>query len=194
FVRRVAVTMQHYGIAYERRVLSVFADADAVAELTPLGKVPVLILADGESIFDSAAILDWLDGEAGPDRALTPPAGPARRAVLQHATIAAGLAERSVEYRGETVRRPEGQRDAARIERLAIQLRASLGWLEARAGGDWLCGGAMSQADVTAAVALTNLAHKLPQFLEGGACPRLQALAARCEALPCFRAVPFIEG
>ena len=33
FVRRVAVTLRHYGVAYERNPLSVFADYDAVCAL-----------------------------------------------------------------------------------------------------------------------------------------------------------------
>ena len=60
FVRRVAVTLHHYGMPFERQVLSVFADAAAVRAVNPLGQVPALRLDDGETLFDSAAILDWL--------------------------------------------------------------------------------------------------------------------------------------
>ena len=42
FVRRVAVVMHYYGLAFGRRVLSTFADFDAMLELGPLGKVPIL--------------------------------------------------------------------------------------------------------------------------------------------------------
>src|SRR5471030_371533 len=72
FVRRVAVTMHHYGMAFERRVLSTFADFDAMLALSPLGKVPALVLPDGETLCDSRAILDFLHGQAGPARALLP--------------------------------------------------------------------------------------------------------------------------
>ena len=58
FVRRVAVTLRHYGMAYQRKPLSVFADYDAVRALHPLGRVPILLLDDGETLADSAAILD----------------------------------------------------------------------------------------------------------------------------------------
>jgi glutathione S-transferase len=43
FVRRVAVTLHHYGVAFERRVLSTFADFDTMLELGPPGKVPVFV-------------------------------------------------------------------------------------------------------------------------------------------------------
>ncbi|HIC28961.1 MAG TPA: glutathione S-transferase family protein, partial [Rhodospirillales bacterium] len=47
FVRRVAVSMNIYGLPFERQVISVYADADAVRAVNPLGKVPALILDDG---------------------------------------------------------------------------------------------------------------------------------------------------
>ena len=44
FVRRVAVALNHYGLPYERNVLSVFRDFEAMLAVNPLGKVPSLIL------------------------------------------------------------------------------------------------------------------------------------------------------
>src|SRR5262249_57239123 len=68
FVRRVAVTLHCYDLPFERRVLSVFTDFDAMLTINPLGKVPVLQLDDGERLFDSRAILDYLDSLVAPDR------------------------------------------------------------------------------------------------------------------------------
>ena len=42
FVRRVAITMNHYGLPFERKILSVFADLDKMLAVNPLGKVPAL--------------------------------------------------------------------------------------------------------------------------------------------------------
>ena len=66
FVRRVAVVMHHYGVAFGRRVLSTFADFDTMLELGPLGKVPILVMAGGERLWDSRAILDFLHGRRPP--------------------------------------------------------------------------------------------------------------------------------
>ncbi len=49
---------------------------------TGLGKVAVLLLDDGEPLFDSRAILDHLDSLVGPDARLLPKAEPDRRRVL----------------------------------------------------------------------------------------------------------------
>ena len=193
FVRRVAVTLHHYGFAFERQVLSVFADADAVRAVNPLGQVPALRLDDGETLFDSAAILDYLDERAGPERSLTPAQGPDRRAVLRLAAVAAGLAGKCVAYRGETVRRPPDKRDPAQAARLAGQIAAALAWLGARAAGGTLHGDAITRADVTTAVTVTYIGHKLPDLLTAGACADHGAYADRCERLPAFAAAPFGE-
>jgi drug/metabolite transporter (DMT)-like permease len=61
FVRRVAVTMNLLKIPFEHRNWSVGKDFDRIREFNPLGRVPTLVLDDGESLIESAAILDYLD-------------------------------------------------------------------------------------------------------------------------------------
>ena len=194
FVRRVAVTLQHYGMAYERRVLSVYGDFAQTLAVNPLGKVPALELDDGEVLFDSQMILDHLDELARPGRALTPAGGPARRQVLRRVTVALGLAEKAVALRVELFRRAPGTTDPAWAERLEQQVRSSLNWLEAQMPDPWFDGAGLRQDDVTAAVAHTFLANKLPEQMAVEAHPKLARLAAACEALPAFQAAPFIEG
>ncbi len=73
FVRRVAVSLHVLGVAHEHDMRSVFGDFEAMRRINPLGRIPSLILDDGEILIDSAAILDWLDQSAGPGQALVPP-------------------------------------------------------------------------------------------------------------------------
>src|SRR5258708_40054559 len=76
FVRRVAVTMRLYGIEYRHAPLMPFGpDKAELTKFNPIARVPALRLAGGEMLIDSAAILDHLDQLAGPEGALTPPAG-----------------------------------------------------------------------------------------------------------------------
>lgn len=58
FVRRVAIALAHYGLAYEHRPWSVWAQADEIAKLNPLRRVPMLVMDSGEVLVESAAILD----------------------------------------------------------------------------------------------------------------------------------------
>ena len=200
FVRRVAVTLQYYDMPFKRRVISVYGDFERMLAVNPLGKVPALLLDSGEVLFDSQMILDHLDEAAGPERALTPPRGAARRRVLRRVAVGLGLAEKAVALRVELFRRKPGTTDPAWAERLEQQILNSLRWLEGEspaareAAGPWFSGSRLMQDDVTAAVAHSFLVNKLPDLLARQACPLLEGLAARCEALPCFQAVPFVEG
>ena len=95
FVRRVAVALNHYSMAFERQVLSVFQDFDAMLAVNPLGKVPVLILSGGEPIYDSRAIVEYLEGIAPADRRLTPSGAGQRREMLRIEAVVLGLAEKT---------------------------------------------------------------------------------------------------
>ena len=79
FTRRVAISMQLLGIEYEHRPHTAWSNLAEVRAVNPVGRVPALILDSGEALFDSSAILDYIDQLAGPQRALVPPtrAGPA---------------------------------------------------------------------------------------------------------------------
>lgn len=57
YTRRVAITLQVYGIPYEQRDLSGFANWAEVKVSNPLGRIPALVLDDGEALVDSAAFI-----------------------------------------------------------------------------------------------------------------------------------------
>ena len=48
FVRRVAVSLRTLGFAYEHDMRSVFGDFDAMRQINPLGRIPSLLLDDGD--------------------------------------------------------------------------------------------------------------------------------------------------
>ena len=83
----MAITLEVYGMPYQQLPLSGFNDRAEVRASNPLGRIPALILDNGEVLVDSGAIIDYLDETFGRDRALTPAAGPDRRAVLKVAAI-----------------------------------------------------------------------------------------------------------
>src|ERR1700709_2724014 len=71
-------------------------DKAELAKINPIARVPALQLDDREMLIDSAAILDHLDSVVGPQRSLTPNAGPARRRVLTLLAVALGANEKLV--------------------------------------------------------------------------------------------------
>lgn len=191
FVRRVAVTLNHYGIAFEREVLSVFSDFDAMLAINPLGKVPSLILDDGELLFDSRAILDYVDSLAEDEHCLVPREEPLRRAVLRFDAVATGLAEKLYERGFEFARRSADKRDPALVARVEKQIGSALEWLEAQALSPWLLGTRFTRADITTAVTLTYLEQKQPALIQKGQYPKLEAHWVRCEARPAFTRSPY---
>ncbi len=74
----------------------VFADTndptDSLRQQNPLGKIPVLILADGTKLYDSRVIVEYLDARAGGHR-LIPAALEPRWRVLTQAALADGISE-----------------------------------------------------------------------------------------------------
>src|SRR5262249_56074269 len=83
FTRRVGVALTSRVIPYEHDDLNGYADPVRARALNPVGKVPVLVLDDGEHLIDSTAILDYLDERVGRDQKLVPRSGPERRAALR---------------------------------------------------------------------------------------------------------------
>src|SRR5258708_19997948 len=70
FVRRVAIALRLYGLAFGHRPWSTFGDADKMAAFNPLRRVPTLVLDNGEALIESTAMLDYLDELVGPEKAM----------------------------------------------------------------------------------------------------------------------------
>ncbi|MBV9835002.1 MAG: glutathione S-transferase family protein [Alphaproteobacteria bacterium] len=191
FVRRVAVSLHWHGLPFERRVLSVFNDLTAMLAINPLGKVPALQLDDGEVLFDSRAIVDYVDGLVPPERRLVPAQEPDRHRVLRIEAVAIGLTEKLYERAFEQNRRAPEKRDQAVIERTERQIASALAWLEALNPSPWLHGERLTIADVSTAIALTHLREKLPTLSSRVNAPALMAHRDRCEALDAFSRAAF---
>ncbi len=190
FVRRVALTLRHYGVAYEHRPWSVWAQAEEIAKYNPLRRVPVVVMDDGEVLLESAAILDALDERAGDDTRLIARTGPARRATLRLCGLATGLAEKAVSLLYERVLRPEERRSAVWMARCGAQIADTLDVLEkarASAGSGPFWFGGLTHADIAVACALRFLREAHPDLADFASRPSLAAHAARCEATSLFQ-------
>ncbi|MDB5489444.1 MAG: putative Glutathione transferase [Reyranella sp.] len=124
-VRRVAVSLVLLGFAFEHDKRSVFGDFDSMRTVNPLGRVPSLVLDDGTTLIDSAAILDWLDQTVGPKRALLPSGGPARQEALQRLALAAGTIDKVMGSAYERLIRREAYRWPDWIARCRTQAEAA---------------------------------------------------------------------
>lgn len=187
FVRRVAISMKLLGMSFEHADWSVGKDFQRIRQYNPLGRVPTLVLDDGEALIESAAILDHLD-ELAAERALVPRSGVARRRALRLMATATGAAEKGVVQVYERAFRPAEKVHQPWLDRCAKQVDGALRVLDAECatcGADWLLGNQMTQADITTACVATFLGDAVA--LDMSTYPALQALTQRCEALPVFK-------
>jgi glutathione S-transferase len=186
YVRRVAIAMHVYGIPFERDTRSVFSDADAIRKINPLGRIPALVLDDGEVLIDSAAILDFLDERIGPERMLLPSRGPERRKALQIIALASGTLDKAGAIVYERTLRPPEKQLASWLDRCSVQVETGLDALEAVTRDGWYLGDRVSHADISVGCTLAYFPLRgLPQ-LSPARHPHLVRKAAACEALDAF--------
>ncbi len=149
YVRRVAVSLHLLGLPFLRNTISGFADAEEMRRINPLGRIPSLILDDGEVLIDSAAILDHLDERVGPDRALLPASGRERRHALRIVALATGIIDKAGAIVYERTLRPAEKVHTPWIERCRIQVDTALAALEAVTGASFYFGDRPMQPDIT---------------------------------------------
>ena len=165
FGRKVKIAAAMLGLADQMRI--VMADTndagDPLRGQNPLGKIPTLILASGQVIYDSRVILEFLDMQAGGGKIL-PVEASARIASLILQALADGLMDASILRIYEVRMRPAEQRSVAwlahqsgKVERAlaaleaasappifedvgAISLACALGYLDLRFEGAWRAG------------------------------------------------------
>jgi glutathione S-transferase len=155
YTRRVAITLHIYGVAFEQRSLSGFGNREEVRASNPLGRIPALVLDDGETLIDSGAIIDHLDEVYGRGNALTPASGPDRRAVLKISAIMMGACDRGLQAAYERNHHPPEKLHQPWIDDCKAQMANALAAVDAmiEPGAPYLLLGRLTQADVSAFVA-----------------------------------------
>lgn len=110
FVRKVVVLMKEKGIEHlvEKEKSNPLSRDDRAATPSPLGKIPCLIADDGEPIFDSPVIMEYLDTEFDGPRML-PASGPDRWVTLRRQATADGMIDSMVTCFVESLKKPERQ-------------------------------------------------------------------------------------
>lgn len=125
YVRKVRAFALERGAPVTFIVEDPWAKSERLLAMNPLGKVPVLVLDNGETVFDSFAVIDCVDELAGGER-MIPASGAARRDALRWHSIAQGLIDAVVVRLLET-RRPAHfampDKMAREEERVAAALR-----------------------------------------------------------------------
>jgi glutathione S-transferase len=177
FVRRVAIALRLYGLAFEHRPWSTFGEGDKIAPFNPLRRVPTLVLDGGEALIESTAILDYLDELVGPERAMIARSGPQRRHALKICALATGLGDKAVSLVYERVLRKEPSK--VWVDRCEMQVGGVLEGLERARGGvetPWWFGERIGHADIAVACVLRFAGEAHPALFPAARYPELAAL------------------
>ncbi|WP_072386051.1 glutathione S-transferase family protein [Hyphomicrobium sp. CS1BSMeth3] len=188
YVRRVGVALHVLALPFEHVPLSPFSQAAEFRRFAPVGRMPALVLDDGETLIESAAILDHLDEIAGHTRALIPSMGAPRRRALRILGSATAACDKAIAINYER-RRPAHLIHADWIDRCRMQLDAALQELEAfrLELADMQ---PLMQTEITAVCAYAYIRRVEPDAVSGARYSWLDRLSGACEARPEFKACP----
>lgn len=182
---RIVLAEKHIGYNFE---LEAPWDADShVPDYNPLGKVPILIMDDGTSLFDSRVIVEYLDN-INPVSRLIPESNRHRIMIKRWEALADGICDAAAAMFLER-KRPEAKQSAEWITR---QQRKVNRGLEAAAhelsDKKWCDGNIYTLADIALGCALGYLAFRFPEIEWRTTFPNLAELSDKLEKRP-----PFIE-
>ena len=104
--------------------------ADSVRQQNPLGKIPALVLDDGQVLFDSRVILEYLDHLVGGGR-IIPSEPKARFAALRLQALADGIMDASILQVYEGRWRDPAKHEPKWVEHQAGKVARALASLEA---------------------------------------------------------------
>ncbi len=184
FARKCRIVAREKGLTdrIEEIAVDPYANAPELLASNPIVQVPTLIADDGLPVTDSPVICDWLD-EIGAGPRLMPASGAERLAVRRVETLANAALEMGVKLLLET-RRPESERSPSWVARWTGNMGRALDALEA------VCDDPrrVDMGTITAAVAVTWIDFRHPDFDWSGGRPRLVALREAMEVRPSFAA------
>lgn len=170
---RIAAIEKHIDVALEEVVL---AAADCpVKQYNPLGKVPVLILDDGDSLYDSRVIVEYLDHRT-PLAHLIPADNGSKIAVRRWEALADGVCDAAVAVMLEQRKSVELQ-DAAYIAKHLEKVTRGLAVLNLDlTKKKWCVNGAFSLADIAVGCVLGYLELRFKHIDLASEYPNLSAL------------------
>lgn len=189
FVRKVLIVAHERGI--EGSIQRMDAAANAVdpdmriVESNPTGKIPTMILDDGQVLFDSRVICAYLD-TLGDAKRLTPRSGAKRFQVMTLEALGDGIMDAAVNNRYETALRPEEFRWKAWSEGQMGKVAAALDQIEAQ----WMrvLGRTPNMGSIAVAAALGYLDFRYPDYNWRRGHPKLKRWFAKFAERPSFEA------
>lgn len=186
FVRKVRLVAAEKFIEYQL-VVDVPWEADTrVPDFNPLGKVPVWVLEDGKTLFDSRVIVEYLDN-ISPAGYVLPKEPRQRITVKRWEALADGVCDAAALVFVEK-KRPIGQQSPEWIRRQMAKVNAGLKTMSDDLGQQtWCTGEIFCLADIALGCALGYLDFRFPEIDWRREHPKLSELYARLLQRPAFK-------
>jgi glutathione S-transferase len=163
YARKVRIVLAEKKIEFDLVEEAPWSEETSVPQYNPLGKVPVLVLDDGTTLFDSRVIVQYLD-TVSPVSRLIPETGRQRIAVKRWEALADGLCDAASAIVIER-RRPAKQQSAEWIARQRGKVDRALAELGSDLGErSWCNGEGYSLADIATGCALAYLDFRHPDI------------------------------
>ncbi len=183
--RKARIVLLEKKIPFQLQVENPWAPDSVVPRLNPLGKVPVLVLEDGVSVFDSRVIVEYLD-HISPVAHLIPGEPKSRMVVRGVEALADGVTDAAVAVYLERKRAPAQQSGDWLLLQEKTLFRGLEALSEALGEKPWYLGNSMTLADVACGCMLGYLDLRFAEIDWRGAHPNLAKLMAKLMARASF--------
>jgi len=188
YVRKVRIVLAEKKLDYDYVLEDVWSAGTTIDQVSPLGKVPCLIMDGCEAVFDSRVIVEYLDA-LSPVGKLIPSVGRERAEVKTWEALADGVLDAAVLARLEASwsGRTAEQRSQAWINRQLGKVDTALAAMSKGLAEKPFCVGLhLSLADVAVGVALGYLDFRFPQINWRSTHPNLAKLQEKLMQRPSF--------
>jgi len=186
YTRKARVVLAEKRIEYEFVIDAPYDAASEVPAYNPLGKVPVLVLDDATTIFDSRVIVEYLDN-ASPVAKLMPQGTRHRIQARRWEALADGCTDAIAAMVIEK-RRPQEFQYGPFLERQQDKIARALQVMSDDLGTrSYCCGDLFSLADIAVGCCLGFLDLRLPEVAWRATYPNLAKLAEKLAQRPSFK-------
>jgi glutathione S-transferase len=164
YVRKVRVVMAEKKIDYQFVIENTWAPDTTIEEFNPLGKVPCLLMDDGEAVFDSRVICEYVD-TLTPVGKLIPAAGRERVEVRCWEALGDGVCDAGALIRQETLLREPSQRSESWVARQTRKVEQGLAAMAKGLGEKaWCASNHLTLADISVCCALGFVSFRMPEL------------------------------
>lgn len=187
YARKVRIVLAEKGIPFELQTEVPWDRATRTPEFNPLEKLPILLPTDGDPVYESSLIVEYLE-RAHPEPALIPADDECWLLARRLEVLCDGVCDALVLMFFEHMREAEHQ-SAAWLERQRRKVDGGLAEMSRLLGDKpFFIGDGLTLADIAAVTAVGYLTVRWPDIDWRTPYPALAALSDRLEERPSFLA------